>query len=257
MFRISLPLLALLLLPITSTTYAQLLTFQSGERRNLLIELYTSQGCSSCQPAEQLLSNLLASDKLWKSYFPLALHVDYWNYLGWTDTYANPLTGERQQQHLKLNNISNIYTPEFVINAKEWRGFFRADRLPPVPTEVSGQLVLQFDTETKDAKMQLHNLAKTRPALCHFGLLTFDENVEIMAGENSGLTIAQDFVLLSLDSVDAEFNNNNYQCRVKVSALEQINNLGIDGRKYAIIGWMENIIAAPIQVTGGWLPAVP
>src|SRR3989454_6981340 len=64
-------------------------TFQSSERQTAVIELYTSEGCSSCPPAETWLSRLKESPGLWKNFVPLAFHVDYWDYLGWRDPWAS------------------------------------------------------------------------------------------------------------------------------------------------------------------------
>ena len=63
------------------------LTLSSQEQRTTLIELYTSEGCSSCPPADRWLSRLKDDPRLWKQIVPLAFHVDYWNYLGWRDRF--------------------------------------------------------------------------------------------------------------------------------------------------------------------------
>ena len=63
-------------------------TFESGPQRTHLLELFTSEGCSSCPPAEAWLSKLKADPRLWKDFVPLAFHVDYWDHLGWRDPFA-------------------------------------------------------------------------------------------------------------------------------------------------------------------------
>lgn len=253
MFKTSDYLLALLLLPFTTATVqAQVVTFLSGEQKNLLIELYTSQGCSSCPPAERLLSTLVDSDKLWQSYFPIALHVNYWNYLGWADTYSNGLSSERQQQHFKRSNTSNVYTPQFVINGSEWRGFFRSAPLPSLSFQASGRLKLQLDTQKNTADMHFTNLSQDIPAFCHFAWLAFDPPMKITAGENNGITLGQDFALLSLTSSPAEFKNNQFNCKTQL-ARSNPKRVRANTPKQAFIGWMATSGHKPIQVTGGWL----
>jgi len=63
-------------------------TFESGDTQNSLIELFTSEGCSSCPPADAWISQLKESPDLWKKIVPVAFHVDYWNNLGWRDRFA-------------------------------------------------------------------------------------------------------------------------------------------------------------------------
>src|ERR1051326_5468046 len=74
-------------------------TFESGETQNSLIELFTSEGCSSCPPAEKWLSALKTNQDLWKKTIPVAFHVDYWNHLGWRDRFSKPEFTSRQQRY--------------------------------------------------------------------------------------------------------------------------------------------------------------
>ena len=71
----------------------------SGENNTPLLELFTSEGCSSCPPAEEWLSRQSKSPELWKRFVPVAFHVDYWNYLGWTDPYSSPEWSARQRDY--------------------------------------------------------------------------------------------------------------------------------------------------------------
>lgn len=86
-----------------------------------LIELYTSQGCSSCPPAEEWLGNLeksgIASDRA----VPLALHVDYWDYIGWKDQFSQKYFTKRQYQYKKTNHSSSVYTPQIIFNGNDVR----------------------------------------------------------------------------------------------------------------------------------------
>jgi len=96
------------------------ITFQSATERTALLELYTSEGCSSCPPAETWLSGLKESSRLWKDFVPVAFHVDYWDYLGWRDPWAQRGFSDRQRAYAASWHSENIYTPGFVLNGKEW-----------------------------------------------------------------------------------------------------------------------------------------
>ncbi|MCT8160065.1 DUF1223 domain-containing protein [Pseudoruegeria sp. SHC-113] len=83
--------------------------------RLVVIELYTSQGCSSCPPADALLSELAKRDDV----LPLALHVDYWDYIGWKDIFANPAHTARQKAYARAAGQRMVYTPQMVIDGAE------------------------------------------------------------------------------------------------------------------------------------------
>lgn len=80
-----------------------------------MLELFTSQGCSSCPPADRLLSKL-RGEKFSGVVIPLAYHVDYWNHLGWSDPFSSPKWSERQREYAASIQGSQVYTPQLVIN---------------------------------------------------------------------------------------------------------------------------------------------
>lgn len=95
-------------------------TARSGERIAALVELYTSEGCSSCPPADRWLSALgsrFPGDRL----VPLALHVDYWDYLGWKDPYAQRRFAQRQRKLSALQRMALVYTPQVVLQGRDFR----------------------------------------------------------------------------------------------------------------------------------------
>ena len=94
---------------------------ETGPQRVHLIELFTSQGCSSCPPAEVWLSKLKSEPGLWKNFVPLAFHVDYWDYLGWRDPWATKEFSDRQRNYAEAWRRDSVYTPGFVLNGREWR----------------------------------------------------------------------------------------------------------------------------------------
>jgi hypothetical protein len=92
---------------------------RSGPQQVAMVELFTSQGCSSCPPADQWMSQLITRDGLWTDYVPLAFHVDDWDDIGWKDPFASPEHSERQRQYADEGGLDFVYTPGFLINGQE------------------------------------------------------------------------------------------------------------------------------------------
>src|SRR5947208_15450471 len=84
-------------------------TFESGHTQSTLIELFTSEGCSSCPPAEKWLSALKSSSDLWQKAVPVAFHVDYWDHLGWRDRFATPDFKSRKQTYATARRVDAAY----------------------------------------------------------------------------------------------------------------------------------------------------
>lgn len=113
--------LSLLLVLFGGTVFAKSLHFESTDYQNTMIELYTSESCSSCLPADKWLSEFKQRPKLFSEIVPMAFHVDYWDYIGWQDKFAHTDYTKRQKQHHQQGNISQVYTPQIIKNGKEDR----------------------------------------------------------------------------------------------------------------------------------------
>lgn len=109
--RIALALIALLLAHCTSEAKTS-----TAPPRTVVLELFTSQGCSSCPPADALLSEIQREDFGGRTVIPLAYHVDYWNYLGWSDPFSSPAWSQRQREYARRIPKSQVYTPQLVVN---------------------------------------------------------------------------------------------------------------------------------------------
>ncbi|HHB81142.1 MAG TPA: DUF1223 domain-containing protein, partial [Aliiroseovarius sp.] len=88
---------------------------RAQERPLVVVELFTSQGCSSCPPADALLARLAQRDDV----LALSMHVDYWDYIGWPDTFAQPKNTERQKAYAHAAGMRSIYTPQMIIAGKD------------------------------------------------------------------------------------------------------------------------------------------
>ena len=84
----------------------------------VVVELFTSQGCSSCPPADRLLSRLKRDSRLAGAVIPLAFHVDYWNHQGWSDPFSSSLWSQRQEGYAHAFRSNRVYTPQLVVNGR-------------------------------------------------------------------------------------------------------------------------------------------
>jgi hypothetical protein len=220
-------------------------TFQSGETQSLLVELFTSEGCSSCPPAEKWMSALKSSQDLWKRTVPIVFHVDYWDHLGWRDRFAKPEFTSRQQHYAATWAGDSVYTPGFVLNGKEWRGWFGGEALPTTATKV-GVLRVSFADDGKLIAIFVPETTQPRALALNVTLLGNDLESDVKRGENNGRKLRHDFVVLDLVKTDMANESNRWTGSVALRMRS-----GND-KPSALAAWItEN--AAPIQATGGWL----
>jgi hypothetical protein len=220
-------------------------TFESGETQSSLIELFTSEGCSSCPPAEKWLTALKSNQELWKRIVPVAFHVDYWDHLGWRDRFAKPEFTSRQQRYAAAWGGDSVYTPGFVVNGKEWRGWFGGDVVPITSTKV-GVLRVSVGDEGKVSATFAPDTMQAGPLALNVALLGNDLESDVKRGENSGRKLRHDFVVLDLIKLDMA--NESKRWTGSVALPKQSGN----DKPSALAAWItEN--ATPIQATGGWL----
>ncbi|MCP3870458.1 MAG: DUF1223 domain-containing protein [Gammaproteobacteria bacterium] len=219
------------------------MSFDSGKHRVTLIELFTSQGCSSCPPAERWMGNLKDHPLLWKELVPVAFHVDYWDYLGWKDKLADPMFAKRQAHYRRDGNISSVYTPGLVVNGKEWRGWFRKQSMPSDEGKTGrlsvdiqhGTLQATYRSATPDTETLSLNLAVLGTGISEI----------VSAGENHGKTLPQDFSVLSHRIIRSE--DGRWETGFIPPAAPA-------GSQLALAAWVSRIDnQAPLQATGGWL----
>jgi hypothetical protein len=227
---------SILLIAVTLTARAQDRAFESGPTRTHLIELFTSQGCSSCPPAEAWLSKLKNEPGLWKNFVPLAFHVDYWDRLGWRDPFASKEWTARQYRYSASWNNDSVYTPGFVLDGRE----LRTPRIPAPSGEQPGVLKFTLFFNRLTAEFFPFD-GKIKDVDLHVATLGFRLNTKITAGENNGRDLRQDFVVLSLTDE-------------KMSAGKVIIPFTAAPNVGAIVAWITATDELePIQATGGWI----
>ncbi len=177
----------------------------SGAQRVALLELYTSEGCDSCPPADRWTSALPARGFNAARVITLAYHVDYWNYLGWTDPFAQARFTERQRFVNTRNRNRTIYTPQLMLDGKDYRqGLSISDfqeRITAVNRDKPGaDIALSINAvpgaiETS-ARLTLHR--KEAGASVFLALYENKLANQVSAGENKGKRLEHDFVVREL-----------------------------------------------------------
>jgi len=172
----------------------------AAEDGPVVVELFTSQGCSSCPPADEILGELSARTDV----IALALHVDYWDYLGWRDSFALPGHVTRQKAYRAALGTRAIYTPQMMIDGEtdvvgsrkdEVQKAIRAARSAPNPArvgfdDVNGRMIARVAPNGEGAE-------PARPATVWMVTYAGPRTVEIQRGENAGRTITYHNVVTS------------------------------------------------------------
>jgi hypothetical protein len=186
------PILILMLATLATPALADCVA-QTGAPRPRLVELYTSEGCSSCPPADAWLRGIPAGTNL----APLEFHVDYWDSLGWRDRFADPRYTQRQQQQAARDGGSGVYTPQVVLDGRSWSGWYRGTASAATAT---GGASMRAEV-TAGTPLRVH-LATTfdasADAAAYRNYVAVTENglsSDVRAGENSGVLLRHDHVV--------------------------------------------------------------
>jgi hypothetical protein len=225
--------------------------FQSSERQTSLLELYTSEGCSSCPPAEAWLSKLKTQCGLWTDFVPVAFHVDYWNSLGWRDQWSKEEFSDRQRAYAGAWGSENIYTPELVLNGREWSNWFGWKGAPGKTGDQPGVLEISSD----DTKHWVVTFAPAQPEKIiydvHAALLASGVSSDVKAGENAGRLLAHDFVVAAFTEVPLVGRSNEWKNSFTLDATQKT-----PAERLALAVWLtRHGEVQTIQAVGGWLPA--
>ena len=182
---------------------------EQSPRGFAVVELFTSQGCSSCPPADANLAHLkqIAEERGLKV-FPLSFHVDYWNRLGWEDPYSSAVASNRQQQYARVFESSRVYTPQMVVNGSDEfvgsnakiAGETVTSALTAVPAETLN-LELQTDETTGQVSLQFESSSEGERIALNVALVQTEGGSEVERGENAGrslrhVNIVRDFQVL-------------------------------------------------------------
>ena len=153
----------------------------------VVVELFTSQGCSSCPPADKVLGQIADRDDV----IAIALHVDYWDYLGWKDEFADPSFTKRQRAYARAKGSRTVYTPQMIVGgadhivgtrSMELADLIQKHRAAPNPVKIT----LQRDGD----RVRIAAVGKTSgDAIVHILTYTPKSTVKVRRGENAGRTL--------------------------------------------------------------------
>lgn len=172
----------------------------SGARRVNVVELYTSEGCSSCPPADRWLSTLPSDTRGANPTLPMAFHVTYWDRLGWPDRFARPAYTERQYSVAAAIGAPVVYTPQVIVDGADWRQW------PRLPATGAAEVDLQLtrDGATVTARIQRREGASIERMLSGYWTVLEDgHESRVRAGENAGVTLRHDHVVSAYRPVGA------------------------------------------------------
>ncbi len=235
-----------ILLLAMATVKADPVHFSSSGKQVGLLELYTSEGCSSCPPAEEFLSSLVDDPRIFDAFIPLAFHVDYWDYLGWQDRLASASFSERQRNYVRIGAARTVYTPGFFYDGAEWRNFFGGDLQAFPPAAAAGTLTASVTGDRVVVRYDTDPVANNLEA--HIALLGFGVETDVRRGENRGRQLKHDFVVLAHAKTVLSAGDN------VLGAQFDRPRAAIDVSRTALVAWVQAPAKPPRQATGGYLP---
>lgn len=194
-------------------------------RSFVVAELFTSEGCSSCPPADNVLlqlTNDARNDNL--RVFTLGFHVDYWDDLGWRDRFSNLTHTKRQKQYARAFSLNNIYTPQLILNGKhQLAGYQSAQIARHINTllDEKPQSIIEFDAIRNGVTLAVNFSTEPRipDTVVNFAIVERNLTSDVRRGENTGKTLRHANVVRSFISVPA----NNPETFVEFSAPSNTN----------------------------------
>jgi hypothetical protein len=179
---------------------------KSGNETAAVLELYTSEGCNSCPPADKWVSSLSPNGYKSSQIVPLAFHVDYWDYIGWADRFATKEFGSRHRVLARTNGSSTVYTPQIFVNGKDIRLAFSNVKLNGTLKDINtakprADIGLALDASKPDAWNLAASVNLVSPSDDAQAYLAIYENKlasNVKAGENRGVKLEHDYVVREL-----------------------------------------------------------
>lgn len=166
---------------------------KSGPTLTPVVELYTSEGCSSCPPADKWASSLKDRTKAGELVVQ-AFHVGYWDYIGWVDRFAAPSYTNRQRDVAAKNNLRSIYTPQAVLNGKDWPNWGSRPTASE-PARASIALMQSGSDQFEASVTPVAGLQNAASWSAYWTITEHGHNSKVAAGENAGEFLKHDFVV--------------------------------------------------------------
>ncbi|MSR78056.1 MAG: DUF1223 domain-containing protein [Candidatus Omnitrophica bacterium] len=232
-----------------SDAQAALPSFQSGSEQVSLLELYSSEGCSSCPPADAWISQFQTHPDLWKKFVPVVFHVTYWNRLGWKDHFSSPGFDERQKAYVDSWKGWNVYTPAVVLNGAEWESGPESKTIPDPSQKQIGILSAKALDEQEYLVTFKPVIPISKPLEIHGALLGFAVSSQIMDGENIGKKLTHNFLVLNYRKKNLSPGEGNFVTSVVFSLARKS-----ESARLAAAFWItEKGKTEPLQAAGSFV----
>lgn len=216
-------------------------TFLPSKNNITVLELFTSQGCSSCPPADRLLAAYANRDDI----AALSFHVDYWNKLGWKDPFSNHAFSERQENYASSFEGAGVYTPQLIINGeKEMVGSDEnkiEQTIKQLQKQQSSSQIIIDNIQTENNKISINYSVKgnLKNSLINIALVQKIVTTSIKAGENNGLTLTNYNVVRDFKTINSPSEKNS----ATIDILP-----GINKNEFSIILFLQEVPSNRITV---------
>ncbi len=180
------------------------LSVTSSKTRTVLAELYTSEGCNSCPPADKWFSTI---DKTDKTIIPLAFHVDYWDYIGWKDRFAKPGFSARQREMASISGKRSVYTPQLLLNGLDTTYWHDARRIAASRIDANSKtsnvelglrVAFREGVLTIETDVLFENAVDRKQSALFIAVTENNLATDVKAGENRGVSLRHDHVVRDL-----------------------------------------------------------
>lgn len=240
-----------------AATAAMTCEVRSPAHRVALVELFTSEGCSSCPPADRWLTKLNRPGSGFDKLVPLSLHVTYWDYIGWKDPYAQAQFTSRQRDYARQRGTTSVYTPQVVLAGKDfpvWSGgafdreIAQLQKQPAsVRIELQGSAVgsaLQFKVRIDRQPQVSAGAGSAQADQLHLVIFEMGLQSKVTRGENRGETLTHDYVVRQWQGpIELTANTNQYKEIVNLAAPSA-------GRSLGVAAFIQDGRGSVLQATG-------
>jgi hypothetical protein len=230
---------------------------RSGAVTTALVELYTSEGCDSCPPADRWFSGFQRTDP---RFVPIAFHVDYWDYLGWKDAYGDPRHSERQRRLARTAGARAVYTPQVILSGRDFAAWRNASAVSKAIGEVNAhgpRAHLEIATMARPAARVSATLADGRSPSDLAVVVAVTQNAittQVKAGEKRGRSLRHDFVARDVQVRDWPRGKNAFAADVEFKARPDWNLA-----QMSVVAFVQDVktgevlqaLSAPICLSGG------
>jgi len=216
----------------------------TGDKGFALVELFTSEGCSSCPPADQLVAKIEKEVKDRPVYI-LAYHVDYWNNPSWKDAFSSADYSKRQREYASFLHVQSVYTPQIVVNGRmEFVGseesVLRGAITGNLKKEQGTQFNLNIASDSKDQATVKYTTGKIdKNTVLYIAVVQKNAQTKVGGGENGGHTLSHVQIVRKLQRISLKGDSGDTKL-----ALPK----GFDKQNWEIIGFLQN--ATTGEVTG-------